>query len=230
MATKDGERFVRDQVMSILPQLSAADEIIIADDHSTDRTLDIIHTIGDPRIRVIRTQAPGIVATFETTLRAARGTYILLSDQDDVWKESKVAVMMTHLRGFDLVVSDCTLVDEYLNIIKPSYRARHGSRRGLLRNLLRNSYIGCCMGFHRSVLEKALPFPPRLPMHDGWLGLVAELYFTVGFIEDSLVLYRRHAGSYTAQSSAELTVAQRLAHRLNLLRALFTLTTSRRSA
>src|SRR3546814_6141874 len=74
--------------------------------------------------------------------------------------------MMAHLRYADLVVSDCAVVDERLNTITESFFALRRSRNGLMHNIMRNSYLGCCIALRRQLLDYALPFPANVPMHD----------------------------------------------------------------
>jgi hypothetical protein len=93
----------------------------------------------------------------------------------------------------------------------------HGSGPGLLKNFIRNSYLGCCMGFRRELLTKALPFPKRIGMHDIWLGLVAALWYKTIFIPEKLVLYRRHGkNASTTSDKSKLGLWQQLQLRLTL--------------
>src|SRR5690606_19686905 len=128
-------------------------------------------------------------------INASRGDYIFLADQDDVWLPDKVKMMKYALQQYDLVMSDCHLVDDRLNILQRSFYRINRSGQGFLRNLFRNSYMGCCMAFTKRLKERVLPFPPDIPMHDFWIGLVAELHFRVHFMPDVLVLHRRHGGN-----------------------------------
>ena len=86
MATYNGASFVSAQIESILAQLVDDDELVIVDDASTDDTVAVVESIGDPRIRIIRQNVnQGYVRTFERALREATGDVLLLSDQDDLW-------------------------------------------------------------------------------------------------------------------------------------------------
>lgn len=204
MTTFNGERHIAAQLASIL-QSPRVGEVLVSDDGSTDRTLEIVRSFADPRIRVLQGPRAGLIRNFESVLGAARGEYIFLSDQDDVWSGRKVDAMLHALQSADLVVSDCTVVAADLQPLHPSFFALRGSGPGLLKNLARNSYLGCCMAFRRSVLERALPFPPDVPMHDWWIGLVAERFGSVRFLAEPLLQYRRHGGN--ASSTAERSTA-----------------------
>lgn len=223
MAVKNGALFIREQIDSILLQLGEGDELVISDDRSTDTSRDIILSYADPRIRLYLNSKPGIINNFENSLRQSKGDFIFLCDQDDIWHRDKIVTMMTHLKKCDLVVSDCLITNDEIskNI---SFFKLNGSGKGLLRNMIRNSYMGCCMAFKRDVLEKALPFPDQIPMHDLWIGLVCEVYFRVQFIPDQLVYHRRHRGNAsTTSGSSTYTLAQKLGLRFKVVKRLIEL-------
>ena len=194
VATYNGEKFIKEQIESILCQLSSDDEIIVSDDGSTDGTIVIINCIGDKRIRIIegpRKHSPTF--NFENALKEAKGDYIFLADQDDVWKTNKVEVCMKWLQKYDCVVSDAQVTDSNLNPLYPSLYAIMQVRQGHIYNTVwKNGYTGCCMAFRRNILEASLPFPKDIPMHDIWIGNVAAYKYNVKFIPDKLILFRRH--------------------------------------
>ena len=218
IATYNGGRFIKQQLLSILPQLGEHDEIIITDDSSTDNTVTLIQELGDPRIKIYPGQRFGNPTyNFEKCLSKARGEIVFLADQDDIWLHDKVAVVE---RAFDdgdccIVVSDAVVVDEGLRTLHDSFHSERNSGPGLLKNLVKNSYLGCTMAVRRSVLEKALPFPRNIPMHDIWLGLVGEVFCRPVFIDNKLVLYRRH--EHTVTTGRRATVVRMLAWRFSLI-------------
>jgi len=224
MPVYNGGDYLREQLQSILLQLDESDEIVISDDGSTDNTLNIIAEFGDYRIRVIPGEkTPHPSYNLERALKAAHGTYIFLSDQDDVWKPNKVAQMLQALKGNCLVVHDCEVVDQNLQSIHPSFYESHGSKAGFLRNIARNSYLGCCIAFKAELLKKALPFPRPIGMHDIWLGLVAEMWYGSTFIPDNLLYYRRHGkNASTTSAASSLNLWQQLLLRMRLVWQLFT--------
>ena len=200
MTTWNAEPYILAQIESILHQIGEQDELVISDDGSVDRTLALISRFGDGRIVLLSNAgSSGVVRNVENALRHARGEHIFLADQDDVWLPGKVARMMNALEHCDVAVSDCRVTDALLQVMQPSLFHLLHSGPGLFRNLYRNSYIGCCMAMRRNVLERVLPFPADIPMHDWWIGLVAEAAFRTRFIAEPLVLYRRH------DSNASLT-------------------------
>ena len=211
VATCNGEPYVAEQLRSILAS-QRVDEVIVSDDGSTDRTLELVRALGDPRIEIVTGPGSGLTRNVESMLGRARGAFIFLADQDDVWLPGKVETMVDALKlGTTMAVSDCIVVDARLQELAASYFALIGSRPGLVKNLLKNSYLGCCMAFRRELLSAALPFPARPPAHDWWLGMVAEMVGEVRFIDAPLLQYRRHGRN---QSSASGRSAAGLADRL----------------
>jgi len=219
MATRNGERFIAQQIASILCQLGCNDELVISDDGSSDTTSMIIAACGDPRVRLLYNPEPGSpVRNFEHALRYAQGEYIFLADQDDLWESDKIKVQTGLLATYDAVVSDCCLIDASGELLADSFFALRGSGKGFWKNLYKNSYLGCCMAFRRRILEQALPFPANIAMHDIWIGLIAERFGTTCFCPDRLVRYRRHGATVTQTGSkSPLSVARQLSYRLYML-------------
>ena len=226
MATYNGAEFIGMQLESILGQLEANDEVGIADDGATDATLDYIASVNDSRLRIISSGGHPLGPTYnmERALAAAKGEYVFLTDQDDVWLPGKVARVLGGLEKATLVLHDAYLLHragsseewirgDLLSQIRPF-------ARGLLRNWFKNGYTGNCMAFRRELLAKALPFPAKLPMHDQWLGLVAEKYFGVEYIPEALVEYRQHKTNATRITGSGKGVWQRIKWRVNLVKAL----------
>lgn len=202
MATCNGERYIRRQLATILPQLAADDELVIADDSSEDGTLAIITEFNDPRIRLFSGNTfRNPVKNFEFALKQAGGTILVLADQDDVWLPNKLSIVRDSFarqpeRPY-LIVLDARVVDEHEQELFPSVLAKIKAGPGFVKNLVNNRYIGCCMAFSSDLLERALPFPACVPMHDMWLGQLCERIGTTEFIPEVTMLYRRHDSSQT---------------------------------
>jgi len=194
MATFNGEQFLGHQMQSILEQLSPVDEIVISDDASSDRTLDLIDSACDARVKVARNKHRcGPVGNFQRAVAMARNEYVLFADQDDVWLPGKLEVCRQALARVDVVVTDCRVVNAAGEETSPSLFDLRGSGPGVLRNLYKNGFVGCCMGVRSDFLDKCLPFPRFIPMHDWWIGLMASAVGRVEFIQTPYLLYRRHA-------------------------------------
>lgn len=220
IATYNGEEFISEQLESILIQLRPEDEIIISDDSSTDKTIDIIRSYKDSRIKIFENQKfKSPIFNFENALKAATGDIIFLADQDDKWMENKVKRMIQELEMYDLVVSDCYWFGNTANGVISNFEFRK-SRKGFLKNLYKNSYLGNCMAFRKEVLNKAIPFPKDIPMHDIWIGLVSDTFFRVSFINEKLSFWRRHDKNATklTDNSSPNTFIVMIKYRLVLLK------------
>ena len=226
MATFNGGKFIREQLESILSQLPPDAEIIIADDGSTDDTLLVVDSLNESRIRVLPAERHlGVIYNFERALRASKGEIVFLADQDDVWLPGKVEMCLAALNEADLVMHDAFLLG--LSDAFESAWGRNGKlsdirtyRSGVVANWWKNSFTGCCMAFRRKVLDKALPFPKNLPMHDQWLGVVAEKYFKVSYVNEPLVEYRQHSSNATHIEKSPAGVLQKIKWRVDLLKAI----------
>ncbi len=222
MACYNGSKYIEEQLESIIKQLNDDDEIIISDDGSTDETIQIIERINSPLIKLFRNHFRNHILNFEFALKQATGDLIFLSDQDDVWVENKVFIMKAYLEKYDIVCSNCYIVDGHLNKLQREFYTNTATKRkGLIRNLIHNHYLGCCMAFRRKICEKALPFPKGLITHDTWIGLVAESIGKTLFIDDKLILFRRHeSNTSNTLKGSNLSLFQKLSYRCDILKGL----------
>ena len=197
MATFNGERFLEEQLASILAQLKGDDELIVVDDASTDGTLSILHACKGPHVQIVANPTNvGVRKSFELGLHIAQRPIVFLSDQDDVWAEGKRAAFtaaFAQSQDVTAVVSDAQVIDASGRTLASSFMTSRGGFKGsFLSNLVRSRFLGCAMAVHRSVLERALPIPSYVPMHDMWLGVIASLVGRVSFLDECYVRYRRH--------------------------------------
>lgn len=195
MATYNGEKYIKEQLNSILKQLDEKDEIIISDDGSTDNTRSIIAACKDKRIKLIDGPKKGVKQNFANAIEKCTGKYIFLSDQDDVWENSKVEKVLETFENkkSTCVVHDCIAFDSDTDeITLDSFYKFRKSKSGVVKNIWKNSYIGCCMAFDSNIKDEILPIPNNIEMHDQWIGILAEKYGKSIFIKDKLIRYRRH--------------------------------------
>ena len=220
IATFNGEKYIKRQLSSILFQLSAGDEVILADDSSTDNTLDVVRSFKDSRIHIIdgpNKHSP--IWNFERALSKASGDYIYLADQDDEWLPDKIKVTQQYLQNYDCIVSDNVCINGDGTIISSSFYKLNKTKSGKYYNLLiKNGYLGCCMAFKRKVLEASLPFPSNIPMHDIWIGNVAAFKYNVKFIPEKLIRFCRHGDNVsTTASKSGYRIWNRLMFRWTIL-------------
>lgn len=225
LASYNGGRFIREQMDSVLQNLSPCDEVVVSDDGSIDDTLSILSEYrgGEIPVTVVKGPGQGIKQNIGNALRFCKGRYIFLADQDDVWTSGKVKAVMNVLGkdGCMLVCHDAKVMNASLSaVLEESFFAFRGSKPGFLNNLLKNRYMGCCMAFDRRLLSLALPIPERVEMHDQWIGMLSDL--TGGksrFLSERLLLYRRHDANVSDFGHG--TLAQMAARRARLLFSLF---------
>ncbi len=214
MATYNGEKFIKEQINSILNQIYKNWELIIHDDGSTDSTVDIVKEYAKKhpdRIIFIDDgiKCGGAKENFAHLMQIAKDNfnfdYIMFSDQDDVWLPNKIEITLNkmlnveHEVGKDkpiLIHTDLKVVDEHLNVIAKSfwkYQKINPQHNTFNRLLVQNIVAGCTTMVNRTALELALPIPHEAIMHDYWLALVTSAFGQITFLESPTLLYRIHS-------------------------------------
>ena len=196
VATYNGERYLPEQLDSILNQSYANLEVIAVDDCSTDNTLSILinYAQKDKRLKVYANKENlGYVKNFEKGLKLATGSYIAPGDQDDIWKAEKIEVLLEHMGDHEVVYSNSELIDgngaslhKKLSDIK-----RLLSFDDCLTYAIGNTAAGHAMLIKKELVDRCFPFPTMIP-HDYWLGFVATCKHPIRFVDIPLVLYRQH--------------------------------------
>ena len=205
IATYNGERFIAQQLTSILNQLKPNDEIIIVDDASSDRTLDEIRKIKDSRIELIVLEKNiGHVLAFEKALEKINNEIIYFSDQDDVWFPQKYTKI---LDKFSSEIDSCLIVHSLSSInnegeliFKNWLALPEINKKGfkfLLSELFQSKIFGSASAFKSNLLDIMLPFPRFVYAHDHWLSICASLTGNTSFIPDNLVYRRIHGNNVT---------------------------------
>ncbi len=221
LAAYKGEQYITEQLESILIQLGEDDEIIVSDDCPEGKTKEAVLILAskDKRIRYIEGSGKGVVKNFENALKHCSGDVIFLCDQDDVWLPGKVESIMNEIRnGASLVLHDASVTDATLNITDESCFAIHGTNASFIKNLVKNTFVGCCMAFTKELMHEALPFPDGLPMHDWWIALIAmkKKHKTV-LLKKPLILWRRHGNNVTG---GKTSATQKIAWRIKMISSL----------
>lgn len=207
IATYNGEKYIREQLDSILKQLDFRDEVIISDDGSKDATLDIIKSYKDPRIKIFNHEkkilkkskiSSFMYATnnFENAINKAQGDLVFLADQDDIWTDDRVQVMKDALSTSDFVLCNLSLIDSEGKVIKEKLYDNNPVGKSFLSNLYLMPFRGCTMAFRKEALDLAMPLPNKCVCHDNWIGLC--LTYTkkrFKYIDSPLHLYRTHSNN-----------------------------------
>lgn len=211
LASYRGGRYIKEQLDSILAQLGPDDELVIVDDASPDDTVRQIKTFDDGRICLVESAVnQGYVRSFEQAVLAARGRYILLADQDDVWMPGRVELMVSTLQSTEVVASNFDVLGNGGRPKIPRLRSKDSRRHAanLLGVLIGyRAYYGCCMGFRREVLPIFAPVPRYLnESHDLWLAICGNLARSIQHLDDSTLLRRIHEDNATPRGWRSLSL------------------------
>ncbi|GAB6140307.1 glycosyltransferase family 2 protein [Methylosoma difficile] len=202
LATYNGERFLEQQLDSLLKQTHPHLEIIAIDDGSSDDTVNILNRYAGqhPQLAVhVNEHNLGHVKTFEKGFKLAKGDFIAPCDQDDVWLPTKIEVLLKHIGNHAIAYCDSAFIDGQGRLL--------GQMMGDTKNMVDFdnplsyvevgiSALGHAMLIAKPVALAAMPFPYRFS-HDNWLGFVASFNGGVKFVDAVLVQYRRHDANQT---------------------------------
>jgi len=214
MATYNGERFLEEQMESVLKQSYPAIEIIVVDDGSTDRTAEILQSYAGrySNIRLYFSEGKnlGYIKNFEKGCRLATGDYISFCDQDDVWIPDKTTILMNAIGNHPMVYCDSELVGSTLN----SLHRKHSDHKKL------QPFANClcfatdnCVGGHALIMKKEIftyadPFPVEMP-YDLWCAFAATFYGGIQYVDQALVKWRQHGNNITVSpKSKEIKLAE----------------------
>jgi len=209
MAAHNGERFIGEQIESVLRQGSTGWRLTVRDDCSTDGTLAIVGDCAarhpDRIVAEERGENSGSAKqNFLEMLLRSEAPYVMLCDQDDVWLDDKIAVTLQRMaemerrHGADtplLVHSDLTVTDTALRVTSRSMmdaQQLDGSESRLARLVTQNTVTGCTVMVNRPLADLVWEPFDGIAMHDWWLAVIASAFGAIGFIDTPTVLYRQH--------------------------------------
>lgn len=193
----NGERYLREQLDSILAQDGVRIEVVAVDDQSSDGSLALLqdYAARDPRIRVHENDTNlGHLRSFDRAMSLCTGPLIAPSDQDDIWHPQKLQRLLAALGDSDLAYCDSEYIDSDGNklgrSISDDLDAMHAGRDPL-RFVFQNTVSGHALLVRREVFEASRPFPDLL-YHDWWLAMRAAAGHGVVYVDAPLVQFRRH--------------------------------------
>lgn len=224
LATYNGERYLCEQMDSILGQTYPSLRILACDDGSSDRTAAILDesSIRFPeRVSVLSNSMPTghPKRNFRLLMKASTADYLCFSDQDDVWVPEKISLCMQAMKQLEerhgqtmpaLVFTDLYVVNEQLQTLNTSYWKRSGVRpeniHHLPRLLSENAVTGCTAMINRSMRDLAIEMPEEAEMHDWWIALLAATFGISSIVPEATVLYRQHASNVIGSSEQDLSL------------------------
>ncbi|AZD56205.1 glycosyltransferase [Pseudomonas chlororaphis subsp. aurantiaca] len=206
IATYNGADFIREQLDSILMQIPQDSEVLIGDDGSTDETIRIIEEVNDSRIEVIKNPSNlGYIRNFESLISKAKGDYIFLSDQDDIWPADRVERMISSMEASNslLVVGAMEAFVDDVN--SRSFFCGFDQTRDAspFKNILDMfagrsvPYYGCSMLLSKRIKPYLIPFYSSVISHDIWIAFVANRRCSVSHLKDPVTLRRIHGNNLT---------------------------------
>lgn len=202
MTTYNGEKYLREQIDSIINQTYKDIELIICDDRSTDNTQSILkeYEKTDKRIHVyINETNLGFKKNFEKAITLCNGDYIAFCDQDDVWENWKLQETLDAIGDNYLISTDSLLVDSQLNSLNRTFKQNLGIKKMcmdqtfLLKNLIHHSFIqGTTLLASSDFIKKYLPIPEDCIYHDLYFAVCAALNNRITYLDKTSLKYRQH--------------------------------------
>ena len=214
LAAYNGEKFIREQIDSLLAQTVQDFKLFVSDDRSTDSTDAILRDYArawPEKIFVSRRQenTGSPKHNFTRMMIEHKSDYVMLCDQDDVWLPDKIEKSlremqaMERLYGSDLpiaITTDLSVVDAELRLIAEScarFMNGDGVKTSLSSVIVQCPLTGCTAMYNRALADLIRAEPDYMVMHDWWLALAASAFGKIGRIPEPTVLYRQHGENNT---------------------------------
>ena len=205
LASYNGEKYISEQLDSIINQTYKNWELIIRDDGSKDETVTILNKYEkkDERIKILRDDKGnlGFLKNFEELLFNAKEEFVLFSDQDDFWLKNKLEKFVEKIRDLDekvlskplLIHCNSLVCDDKLEIIKEEFIDSKIAKK-TNSNIYFFEYIvqGSTARGNKKMIRESLPFLKSVTLHDRYFHLLSQFLGTRIFIDESLIKYRQH--------------------------------------
>lgn len=224
LATYNGERFLGQQLDSLFAQTYQDWTILVRDDGSTDKTLDIIRFYQQKHPqKIILVQDSnknlGPRGNFSILLERSSAPYVMFCDQDDVWLEDKIERSINALKDLEkthgdntpiLLYSDLEVVDDNLRIISASMMKQqklNPRKNDLAHICMTNVVSGCTSIMNRALAQKAVPIPQEARMHDSWVALVAAATGFLQYLPEATIKYRQHEANVVGANNFDVDLS-----------------------
>jgi glycosyltransferase involved in cell wall biosynthesis len=209
LSTYNGDKFLNDFLNSLLTQSYKNWKLIVRDDGSKDKTIDILESFSQKypeKVEIIKDSMGnlGPWKSFFHLLKYSKEKYVMFADQDDIWLPKKIEITLNKMilseKKFGenypiLIHTDLKVVDQNLNNIAESfwqYQNLNPEHKSLNYLLVQNNVTGCTVMINKSLKNLINPFPTKAIMHDRWIAIVASAFGTINYVPESTILYRQH--------------------------------------
>ena len=221
MATYNGEKYIREQIESVVKQLSTDDELIISDDGSSDGTKLIIQEYVDryENVKMIDGPGKGVVENFSNAITKLTKDIVFICDQDDIWCDDKVETIKKTFeenKNIKVILHDAKVCDENGNIVSDeTIFEKRKAKHGVLRNIIFSTYYGCCMAIRRDYIVSLLPLPENV-LYDQYIGNCAEIDKCTLFVAKTLIYHREHNKNWSKKQD----LIDKIKIRLNMVKGM----------
>ena len=217
MSSYNGEKYIREQIESILNQSYKNIKLIVRDDGSKDGTVDILREYeAAGKIKLYVGKNVGFIKSFHWLIcHAGEADYYAFADQDDVWLQNKIEIAVDRLEQDEFFInfgkgeetcskpllyfSNYNLCDEKLNVIRSAYREDYVRRTSFANCLVDCASLGFNSVFNRAAKEMMAENPPRCSDgHDWWTYMVCQGLGKVIYDPRITVMYRRCGNNESA--------------------------------
>lgn len=218
LTTYNGEKYIAEQLDSLINQDYRQWRLIVRDDGSADSTVSILecYRARYPDNVVIISDDEGnvgIVQSFSFLMVESSAEYVAFCDQDDIWQPEKLSKQLSVIEHAEkkygintpiLIQSNLCVVNDRLEVLSDSFWTYQNLDPSLMNDLqvllLHNYVTGCACFINKKLCDLASPLPDEIIMHDWWLGLVALTSGQIILMEERLVLYRQHESNQVGAS------------------------------
>ena len=229
LASYNGSKYIHEQIDSILNQTYQDFELIICDDCSTDNTWQILeeYVQKDSRIRIYKNETNlGFKKNFEKAISLCQGEYVALSDQDDIWMENHLEVLLKNIANYSISCGNSLLIDKDGNSMKMKLNENEKffyieMSKFIYRSLLMGNCLqGANMLMPTKFVKKCLPIPQSVLYHDAWFAACACLENGISYTLDVINQYRQHGNNVTfdTHNQSKRTFFQKLKSKFNVVK------------
>jgi glycosyltransferase involved in cell wall biosynthesis len=197
LCTYNGEKYLKEQLDSILLQTYSPIEIIIVDDHSNDGTVALLESYGEKNENIhlfFNEVNVGFNKNFEKAISYSRGEFIAISDQDDFWRKDKIELLKNHIADNYAIFSNSELIDSEGRPIGKKLLNNFELQNKYEEILFENFVTGHTCLMARKLAEDILPIPEN-GFYDWWIGFIALYNNRLTYLDECLTQHRIHGTS-----------------------------------